>query len=428
MKNRFLILMLFLPLFGFSQEKSDLSLSLSQACEFAVEHNATLRNSDLEVQKSEAQKWQTFATMLPQVSAAFDYQNYCGYEMSFGGMSIPMNPNGTMAITASLSFSGAQIVGTMLGQMAIEMSKVSALQSEQQVVSQITSVYATILVMEQTIDLLNENLENMNKLYELTSNSVKVGVSEQTDADQLSVQVSSMQSSINSTKRSLEMLYNSLTLQLGSEVGQKIILTDSLEQIIDMGKYTELLTQNFDLNNNYNYQLLKMSTDLSKKQISLAVVDYLPSLTGFYQYSGKTYFGEAEGMNMTPPSLVGISLSVPIWSSGVKATKVREAKLSYQISKNTMKSTEDALLVQHKQLLYNLSSAFDNYEIQKENIEVSQRVFQNVSNKFEYGRASSLDITNSSTNLITAQSNYISSILELVNAANELEQLLNVKK
>ena len=62
-----------------------LRLSLEEAQQYAVEHNYTLQNSALDIQKSEASKWQTLASMLPQVKAGFDYQNMCGYEMNLGG-------------------------------------------------------------------------------------------------------------------------------------------------------------------------------------------------------------------------------------------------------------------------------------------------------------------------------------------------------
>ena len=92
-----------------------------------------------------------------------------------------------------------------------------------------------------------------------------------------------------------------------------------------------------------------------------------------------------------------------------------------------MAATEDALFVQERQMRYNLVSALENYENQTENIEVSQRVFNNILNKYKYGMSSSLDVTNASNNLITAQSNYVQSVMTLLNAQIELETLMNNK-
>ena len=74
----------------------------------------------------------------------------------------------------------------------------------------------TIEAMEKTVELLDKSLIDLENLYNITENSVKVGAVEQTTADQIKVQVASMRSAINSTNRSLEMIYNALALQLAA--------------------------------------------------------------------------------------------------------------------------------------------------------------------------------------------------------------------
>ena len=56
---------------------------------------------------------------------------------------------------------------------------------------------------------------------------------------------------------------------------------------------------------------------------------------------------------------------------------------------------------------------------------MARRIFDNFAQKYEYGLSSSLDLTNAGTNLITAQSNYVQALLEMVNAQISLEELLN---
>ena len=115
----------------------------------------------------------------------------------------------------------------------------------------------------------------------------------------------------------------------------------------------------------------------------------------------------------------------PIFSSGKNLETFKKAKLEYQKQLNTLESTEMALKIQHRQLKYNLSSAYERYQTQLKNVEVSQKVFDNIGKKYEFGHASSLDVTNSATTLITAQSTYVQAALDYVTAQIELEKLLN---
>ena len=440
-----------------AQEGAELRLSLKAAQEYAVEHNYTLRNATLEVRKAEYTRWQTIASMLPQVKAGFDYQNMCGYKMVMGGGGgyssmipdtiliggvavpislpsggegegggtvIPMNPSGTFSITASVAFTGAQIVGMVLNRIAGEMVDISHQQTEQSTRSQVRSVYVSILVMEDIVGLLDSSLLNMERLEVTTLESVRAGAAEQIQADKLHVQVSSLRSSINANRRSLQMLYNSLILQLGADVESRLVLTTPIEEVLDIDYLAQLTMGGFDIEKNYNYQLLQRNEQLSKRNVTMAYMDFAPTLSAYYQYSAKTYFGKDEGFNMTPPNMIGASLSLPLFSSGQRYAKVKAAELDYAELQNSKRQAEDGLRVQYNQLCYDLVNAIETYQIQKENLEVTKRVFDNTTEKYKYGHASNLEVTNASTDIITAQSNYIQAVMSVVSAEVALENLL----
>ena len=109
---------------------AQLSLSLSEAQDYAVATNRSLRNADLAVQKAYAQRWQTIAAMLPQVDMSWAFQSMMGYEMVLGGMPIAMNDNGTLGVTASVGINGQAIVGALLNSIAIDMQKLNLQQSD----------------------------------------------------------------------------------------------------------------------------------------------------------------------------------------------------------------------------------------------------------------------------------------------------------
>ncbi len=442
-----------------------LTLSLKEAQDYAVEHNFTMQNASLDVKKAEAARWEAISTVLPQVTGSIGYSNYCGYKMSFsaggnvmdsfgplfsalaqdgntnfanalaamnaasqeasegaGGMTMPTTA--TFGVQAAIALSGAQIIAIQISKIALEMTEISEKKSEQDIRNQVMSLYYSALVMEQTMDLLDKNLENMKTLLESTQSAVNVGVSEQIDADKLNVQVLSMETSINSTKRSLEMVYNAMRLQLGVDVNTKIELSQTIDELLNVEMAMRLLTDDFILENNYDYQLLKQNLELSDKQVDLAKWNHALTVSAYYQHSVVKYIGD-KGFSLTPPNMIGATVSIPIFSSGNKWNALKEAKINRQEQQNNMDNTRDALLVQHNQLRYNLASAFESYEAQRQNTEVTQRVFDKTTEKFSQGVASSLEVTNAGTNLISAQSSYVQALMELVTAQIELEKLLN---
>ena len=406
-----------------------LRLSLDEAQQYAVEHNATMKNADLDVKKAEMERWKTLSSMLPSVKAGFDYQNMLGYEMHMGmggtSISIPLNPSGSFSVTAAIAVTGSQIVGTMLQNLALEMSDITRQQTEQTTRSQVKNIYVSILIMEETVGLLDSSLANLERLAATSQEAVNVGAAEQVDADKLQVQVATLRSSINATNRSLQLLRNSMLLQLGADVNASFELTTPVEQILNVDGALTFLNESFEIEKNYNYQLLEKSEEIAKKNVNMAWMDFLPTLSAYYQYSAKTYFGKEEGMNMTPPNMVGVSVSWPILTSGTRYANIKSARIALKENQNSRKQAEDGLRVQYNQLRYDLVNALETYDIQHRNLEVTQRVFANVSEKYKYGRASSLEVTTSSNDIIAAQSNYIQAVMNVISAQTALENLLN---
>ena len=416
-----------------AQENSDkeLRLSLAEARDYALEHNRTLQNADLSVRQAYATRWQTIASMLPQADMSLGL-NYTDGKMKFAlqeGMP-PMEKNienlaGSLNVSASIAVNGQLIMGALINNTAIEMQDINKRNSELDVISSVETYYITALAMEKTVGLLDKTMVDLEKLYEITENSVKAGVAEQTTADQIKVQVASMRSAINSTNRSLEMIYNALALQLATGADVKLVLSDELDNVLNVEEALNLLSMDFDLAKNYGYQLAEQNVKMAKQNVIMAGMAYVPTLSAFYQYTAPNKYFSGEAAMEQSMGVVGLQLSIPLWSSGKRAAGITEKKLARQAAENSLADARDGLMVQHKQLRYNLSTAYEDFDTQKLNIDVSQRVYESTSNKFEYGHASSLELTNASMTLLTAQSDYVQAILNLVNAQIELKKLLN---
>lgn len=405
-----------------------LQLSLQEAQNHAVESNRSLKNASLAVQEAYAQRWQTIASMLPQVDGSYAYSNYCGYSatLSMGGMEVPVSmPNvGALGVTASMGLNGQGIVGALLNNIAIDMKKIALEQSESELRGNVMSSYVSVLALQSITELLDSTLLNIEGLEQMTQSAVDVGAAEQTSADQIRVRVNTLKNSINQQKRNIELAFTSLKVLLDVPVETELVLTDKIDGILSAEKVLALLGENFIVENNLNYQLLSKNVELAKRNVHMAGWAYGPTVAVAYNYANQQYYGEG-GMRMTPPNLVQVSVKMPLWSSGKRAAGVVEKKIAYEEAKNTLSETTDQLAIQYRQLCFNLNNAYETYLNEKENIEVSKRVFNSATEKFKYGASSNLELTNASNDLINAQSSYVQAMLSLVNAQVELDKFLN---
>ena len=403
-----------------------LNLSLAEAQDYAVETNRSLKNASLAVQKAYAQRWQTIASMLPSADLSWGYTSMMGYKMNFGGMPIEMPDNGTLGVTAAVGINGQAIVGALLNNVAIDMQKLNLQQSEDNLRANIKTSYASVLVLQNVVTLLESSLANIERMAEMTQRSVDVGAAEQTTADLIQVRVNTLKNNINANLRSTQLALNALKVLLDVPADTELVLTSTLEDFLSAEAVLKLLGNDFILENNLNYQLLEKNVELAKKNVHMAGWAYGPTVALAYQYSKKDYFGEKEGFNMTPPNAVSLNISMPLWSSGKRAAGVVEKKIALEEARNTFAETANNLGIQNEQLRYNLQNGYETYMNEKDNMEVTQRVFESTTNKFNQGAASNLDLVNASNDLITAQSSYVQAVLTLVNAQVELEKFLNL--
>jgi len=405
-----------------------LSLSLKEAQDYAVSSNRTLKNASLAVQEAYAQRWQTIASMLPSADASYAYSDYLGYNatMSMMGQDINISmPNvGAFTVTAAVGINGQAIVGALLNNVAIDMKKIALEKSENELRSSITSSYVSVLALRSISNLLDSSLNNIENLERMTQDAVNVGAAEQTSADQIHVRVNTLKNSINVQKRNIELATNSLKVLLDVPVETEVVLTESIDEVLSPEKVLNLLSQNFAVENNLNYQLLAKQVELAKRNVHMAGWAYGPTLALAYNYTNQQYYGEG-GMRMTPPNVIQVSVKMPLWSSGKRAAGVVEKKIALEEAKNTLSETTDNLAIQYRQLCFDLTNAYETYMNEKENIEVTQRVFRSTTEKYKWGAASNLELTNASNDLINAQSTYVQAMLSLVNAQAELEEFLN---
>ena len=405
-----------------------LNLSLREAQAYAVQQNRTLRNASLAVQEAYAQRWQKIAAMLPQVDGSYSYTNYLGYSASMstamGAFKINMPNVGALGLTAAVGLNGQGIVGALLNNIAIDMKKIALEKSEVELRSSVMSAYVSVLALQSISNLLDSSLVNIQDLEQMTQNAVNVGAAEQTTADQIRVRVNTLKNSINTQKRNIELANNSLKVLLDVPVETELVLTEDIDDVLSPERVINLLAENFNIENNLNYQLLKKQTELAKRNVHMAGWAYGPTIALAYNYTNQQYYGEG-GMRMTPPNVIQVSVKMPLWSSGKRAAGVVEKKIAYEEAKNTLSETTDNLAIQYRQLCFNLTNAYETYTNEKDNIEVARRVFASATEKYKYGASSNMELTNASNDLINAQSSYVEAMLNLVSAQADLEEFLN---
>jgi len=281
------------------------------------------------------------------------------------------------------------------------------------------------LVARENKKILDASLENLKKTLEQTTQIQKNGFLEETDVDQLKLLVSNLTNTVSKITRQSELALNLLKFQMGIKLEETIELSDSLNGILVQETATDISKNQFDFKKHIDYQILSNTENLKKLSLRKERYAYLPSLAGFYSYSRSSSSSKLDLKQWFPTSVMGLSLSVPIFDSGQKYFKIQQAKLDLIKIKNTEAQVEQALKLDVLTQKSNYNNALETLTKEKENLVLSKTIYDRTLIKFNEGISSSADLTQAHTQYLTSQANYFSAVFELLNSKSKLNKSLN---
>lgn len=424
---------------GFSQPGGDvLQLTLRQAQDYAISNNKAVISARLDVQASKTAIWEMISSALPSIEGSASFADNLKLMTTllpgefFGkpGEKIPVTFGSKYNTSASVQaavpiFSAPLYVGIATTKLANSLSEKNLYKTELDTRESVSTAYFLILVTEESLRILDGNIANLNETLKSTRAMFQVGMAESTDVDQMESNVTMTENSRASLLRSLELNYNLLRLQLGVPAGTPVSLTETLESLLAGFNVEELLSRDFNVEENVDFQLIRGQEEISSLALKSQKAATLPMLAGFYNI-GTNGMGDKIGdQRWFDNSMLGLSLSVPIFASGQRYARIKKAEINYQKAVNTKVLVTDQLLLQEKQLRFDLANANMQYLSQKENVEVAKRVYASTENKFKQGMASSLELTQANSQYLQAENNYVTSLMSLLQTKVALEKLLN---
>jgi outer membrane protein TolC len=129
--------------------------------------------------------------------------------------------------------------------------------------------------------------------------------------------------------------------------------------------------------------------------------------------------------NFNPKDVVQVAMTIPIFSSGQRNVKVQQRKMELQKVVNTKDNLTNALQLSYVNARNKLTQAYETYQNDQKNIELTKRIYDKTQIKFSEGIATSRQITDDLNQYLSAQRNLYVSIFGLFTAKNTLDKLNN---
>lgn len=464
MKN--LIFLLTLLLFNsfsketMAQQQAQFSLSLKQAQEYALQHNAGMKNAQLDIEIAKKKIWETKAMGLPQVSASGTYTHLFNVpEMNFGGASLlsthragytlsavptgvgndsiylnyfqgdpiklGVKDNSTVNLNVSqLIFSGEYIVGLQATRVFYQISQNSLHASISDLKESVANTYYLVLLMQRNRLILAQSLANLTKTLGDMKEMNRQGFIEDTDVDQIELTVNTLENGIKTIDNQVLASQDLLKFQLGLPFENTLTLTDNLDDVIRTSDIASIVAKQFQVKNHVNYQIMENQVAVGELNLRRQQSAFLPSLAAFYKHTENL---KKADLDFTMKDMAGLSLNVPIFSSGMRNVMVSQRIMELEKTRISKDNVAQGLELDFINSRNNLNSAFDQFTNEQRNIELTSRIYDKTLLKYKAGVSTSMDITNAQNQYLTAQKNYFSALYNLLVSKNKLEKLLNIQ-
>jgi outer membrane protein TolC len=447
LRSAIVALLLMLPFAGYAkspvQDGTLLRLSLQDCIDYAMRNADTIKNVRLAVQKQQAVNNQIKASALPQVNGSLQVTDFVNPQQSlvpgeftgraedrgrFVAFTFSPKYNSSGAINGSQSlFDGSLLVALKARKTIIEALEQASTLTQENVRYNIQRAYYAVVIGEQQFRTITASLATARDMANDVTVLYRTGFAERIDVNRTEVQLTNLETDSIRVASLLETGRQALKYTIGMDIEQPIELTDT-----SLAEHTatamQLLTEQLDYAKRTEVSLASTAVRLNEYNVkrfeyaALPTLNAIGSLNGLY---GSNKFGDLfVGNNYVYYSMIGLQLNVPIFSGFRRLNQVKEAKIDLEMSKNRLHLLKQGLDFQTAQSQTTLRNALLSAEKQRRNLELANTIVDLARRKYKAGVGSNLEVNQAQTELLLAQNNYYSILLDVVNAQADVEKAL----
>ncbi len=415
-----LILTMCLTAAGVFGAAAQMRLTLGEALDLALSENPTVKVAEMEVQRFDYVKRQTWGSWIPQISVGGTYTRSIVKQSMTKGLSF--GADNTLAAQAA----------------AVE----SARSSRITLVAEVKKAFYNILLAEQSLEVLRESQATVQRTVDDTRLQYDNGLASEYDLLTAQVQLSNLKPSILQTENSIRLAKLMLKMYLSIPENVEIEVVGELDAMRDaVLAGTDGLTT--DVQDNSDLRTLELQEDLLKRQLKVANAGRMPTVTAFFTatYTGndidmtKLNFGGAEGGQpgdvldgskfwWQHPMSAGLQVSIPIFSGLTKMNRSREIK--NQISQIGLQRdyARQQIDVEVRAALNDLLTARETMYAQELTVAQARKAYSISDTRYRAGAGTILELNSAQLAQTQAELNFSQAIFDYLTAKAEYDRIV----
>lgn len=417
------------------------TLSLEQSVAYALEHQARVKTTELDMKIGQAKVRENVATGLPQLDGNGGYTyNIQSPEFVFPDF-INGNPNQFITIPAAplnqaslglnasmLLFNGQYFVGIATAKQFLELTKAQHEMTERDVRLQVTKSVYLALMAQESVSTLDSSLVLMEKtLNELRATQAQ-GFAELLDVQQLELMYNNTQNLRVQAANGLVLAFAGLKYQMGWPLMQELSLAETLADFVKPSEWESLmasLPDSISVVERKEFDLMSRQLIINDFQIKLQKAEAMPTLVSSLSYQHNFFNSErfllGSGTQGANGGLAfGLRLSVPIFSSWNRMYKLKQYQLEKKKTEIQRGDLGQALQLEYQSSSNAYKEAVLRFTTQQKNLNLAREVRRVNSIKFKEGLINSLTLTQIERQFYEAQQGYFQALFDVLSRKTDV--------
>nr|WP_322974886.1 TolC family protein [Pedobacter sp. MR22-3] len=397
-------------------------ITLKEALTYALQNNANVRKSRLDIENGRYKVQEVRAQALPQITgnAGLTYNPIIGQLVAnFGGQTqaikLGQNWNSSAGVQLSQQLFNQQVfTGLQAARSSEEYYNLTAQLTEEQIIELVANNYYQVLVNREQLSVIDTNIKNVKVVEKIVSNQYQNGLARKIDVDRINVNITNLTTQREQTVNAITQLENQLKFSMGMPVTTPIELPKAeLTNVSQLPEFAETI----DFGNRTEVKLLNTQDKLLSLQRKAYVAEYYPSLslTGNYTYSSQSDGFDFLSSNAASigygASAIGLTLKVPIFNGFLTRSKIRQADVEIKKAKEDRKESTNSLNLAYENAKIQLRNNLNTITSQRKNAELAQEIYKSTQNNYNNGLASLTDLLDTENSLTQAQNSYNQALL-----------------
>jgi outer membrane protein TolC len=425
-KNLFLVTVFFASTAFAQEQKTIHAFSLADAVGYAQKNNLQVKNALLDIDIQIQTNKEIASAALPSLNSSLGGTDFLTIPTSllpgqiFGGAAgtfIPVqfgtkfNANYGANFNQIL-FDGQVFIALQARATSLDWKRKNAALTEENIKANIYKIYYQLSASKTQLNILDANIERLQKLANDAAVMYKNGFAEKLDVDKVNVQLNNLETEKLKANNSVTIGFMGLKMLMGMPVKDSLVLTDVINE--NNLSADILYEDNFEYGIRKDFQYLTTIKKLSEYNIKRYQLSFLPTITmnGAYTKNAqrtKFDFFDKKG-SWFETALIGLNVNFPLFNGGARVAKVNKAKLELQQVVNQMSALKNNIDNELSQAKLNYMSSVATVNFQKKNMQLAENVYSQTKKKFEAGAGSNTEISAAQADLVAAQNNFMNAL------------------